>query len=36
MAGLGTIINVAAIIAGGLIGLFFSKAISARFQETLM
>lgn len=36
MAGLGTIINVAAIIVGGLIGLFFSKAISARFQETLM
>ncbi len=36
MTGLGTIINVAAIIAGGLVGLFFSKAISARYQETLM
>ena len=36
MIGLGTIINVAAILAGGLIGLVFSKAISARYQETLM
>lgn len=36
MIGLGTIINVAAIVAGGLIGLVFAKAISARFQETLM
>ena len=36
MTGLGTIINVAAIIAGGLIGLLFSKAISLRYQDTLM
>ena len=36
MIGLGTIINVAAIVAGGLIGLAFSRAISARYQETLM
>ena len=36
MIGLGTIINVAAIVAGGLIGLLFSRAISARYQETLM
>ena len=33
---MGTIINVAAIVAGGLIGLLFSRAISARYQETLM
>lgn len=36
MIGLGTVINVAAIVAGGLIGLIFSRAISARYQETLM
>lgn len=36
MIGMGTIINIAGIIAGGLIGLLFSKAISARYQETLM
>lgn len=36
MIGLGTIINVTAIVAGGLIGLIFSRAISARYQETLM
>lgn len=36
MIGLGTVINVAAIIAGGLVGLVFSRAISARYQETLM
>ena len=36
MIGLGTIINVAAIVAGGLIGLAFSRAISARYHETLM
>lgn len=33
---LGTILNVAAIVAGGLIGLVFSRAISARYQQTLM
>lgn len=36
MIGMGTVINVAAIVAGGLIGLIFSRAISARYQETLM
>lgn len=36
MIGLGTILNVAAIMAGGLIGLVFSRAISARYQQTLM
>ena len=36
MIGLGTIINVAAILVGGVIGLVFSRAISARYQETLM
>lgn len=36
MIGLGTMLNVAAILMGGLIGLAFSRAISARYQETLM
>ena len=36
MTGLGTIINVAAIIAGGLIGMIFGKKIPARLQDTLM
>ena len=36
MIGSGTILNVAAIVAGGLIGLAFSRAISARYQQTLM
>ena len=36
MIGLGTILNVTAIMAGGLIGLVFSRVISARYQETLM
>lgn len=36
MIGLGTIINVAAIVVGGAIGLVFSKAISTRYQEILM
>ncbi len=36
MIGLGTIINVSAITIGGLIGLLFSKAISPRYQDTLM
>lgn len=35
MAGMGTIINIAAIIAGGLIGLIFRKVISPGYQETL-
>ena len=36
MIGLGTIINVMAILVGGVIGLVFRRAISARYQETLM
>lgn len=36
MIGLGTMINVAAIVAGGVIGLVFSRAISVRYQETLL
>ena len=36
MIGLGTIINVFAIIIGGAIGLLFSRAISPRYQDTLM
>lgn len=35
MAGIGTLINVGAIIAGGMIGLLCGKLISSRFQETL-
>lgn len=36
MIGLGTILNVAAILIGGMIGLLFSRAISPRYQETLI
>lgn len=36
MIGLGTIINVAGILLGGLGGLLFGKKISKRFQDTLM
>jgi hypothetical protein len=36
MHGLGTIINVCGIIAGGLIGLLFGKALKQRFQDTLI
>lgn len=36
MIGLGTIINVAGILFGGLAGLLFGKKIHKRFQETLM
>lgn len=35
MHGLGTIINTAAIVVGGLLGLLFGKLISERFQNTL-
>ncbi len=35
MHGLGTIINTAAIIVGGLLGLLFGKLISERFRDTL-
>ncbi|MDD6145645.1 MAG: DUF554 domain-containing protein [Oscillospiraceae bacterium] len=36
MPGLGTIINVAAIVVGGFIGLLFGKFMKPRFQDTLM
>ena len=36
MAGLGTILNVAGILAGGLLGLLFGKRLGERVQETLM
>jgi len=36
MAGLGTIINVAAIVAGGFLGLLFGKKLTKRYQDTLM
>ena len=36
MPGLGTIINVAAIVAGGFLGLLFGKFMKQRFQDTLM
>ncbi len=35
MTGLGTIINVAAIVAGGLLGMLFGKAMKQRHQQTL-
>lgn len=36
MAGLGTLINVAGIIAGGFLGLIFGKKMTQRYQDTLM
>ena len=36
MHGLGTIINTAAVIVGGVIGLFFKKGISDKMQNSLM
>ncbi|MEE3419634.1 MAG: DUF554 domain-containing protein [Lachnospiraceae bacterium] len=33
--GMGTLVNVAAIVFGGLLGVFFGNRISSRFQETL-
>lgn len=36
MIGLGTLINVAGILAGGLGGLLFGKRLTTRFQDTLM
>ena len=36
MAGLGPIINVAAIVAGGMGGLLFGKKMEKRYQDTLM
>lgn len=36
MAGLGTIINMAGILGGGLGGLLFSSRLSKRYQDTLM
>ena len=35
MAGLGTIINVAGIIAGGLFGKLFGRFLAERYQDTL-
>ena len=36
MIGLGTCINVAGIVAGGIIGLLFGKVMEERYQSTLM
>ncbi len=36
MKGLGTIINVAAIVAGGLVGIFFKRFIREHYQETII
>lgn len=36
MIGLGTMINVAGIVLGGLLGLLFGKQMKQRFQDTLM
>ncbi len=36
MAGLGTLINISGILAGGFIGLLFGKAMEERYQHTLM
>lgn len=36
MIGLGTLINVAGIVAGGIIGMLFGRFLSRRFQDTLM
>lgn len=36
MPGLGTIINVAAVIAGGILGMLFGKKLKKRVQDTLM
>lgn len=35
MPGLGTVINAAGIVVGGILGLLFGKLIKPRFQETL-
>jgi len=36
MAGLGTVINVAGIVAGGFLGMLFGKRLTKRYQDTLM
>ena len=36
MAGIGTIVNVMAIIAGGLCGLVTRRFLEERYQETIM
>lgn len=36
MAGLGTLVNALAIIAGGIVGMVFGKKIPERMQETLL
>ena len=35
MIGLGTIVNTAAIVAGGICGLLFRRFLQERFQETI-
>ena len=35
MPGLGTVVNVVAIIFGGIVGVLFGKKIPERFQETI-
>lgn len=36
MIGLGTIINVGAILIGGLMGLFVGRSVEVRYQDILM
>lgn len=36
MPGLGTIINVIAIICGGIVGVFFKRFIKERYQDAIM
>lgn len=36
MIGLGTLINVGAIIIGGLLGLFLGRSVKVRYQDILM
>ena len=36
MIGLGTIVNTAAIVLGGVFGLLFGRRLSERHQDTLM
>ena len=36
MIGLGTIINVGAILIGGLMGLFMGRGVKVRYQDILM
>ena len=36
MAGIGTLVNTAAVIIGGLIGILCKRGLSQRFQDTIM